>query len=792
MATVNGTDYYFIDMQQASGGNITHHLLKDKAGRDAVAPTEASSTASAAHATGSYFFYNGVLYQATADIASGGTITPNTNCKAVTVGGQLGELKSAKTDAYVLIDTPIKNKRIQMNGTVVNANGYECSDFIPCESGMMVKAYASSFYYQGSPVMAVLSFYSDANTSSLISAVSQIDGSSATTSQTGYFTAIAPSGTKFVRFNTNMNDSLWCRLYSIYSWIVSNMESNSIGKLWECANYFAAQPKTFHVNANATHSATEDKIGVDIANGEKFAVIFSRNYSNAIQFYGYDSSNNGTLLDSSYDKYSYKIFTAASALKTIGMTVSLNSSADDYTFAVISEGNALFTALESLKTVTESADSARASVGNIYRTKFTVAANGTHSSIDDKIAVNIPANQPFIYGIEVTDAVDTSLAMFYATKTSDSTTVNFANVYPDRMTNNLFNGSVSDEISSIGVFYQNTANVAVTVSVIVAIGQVEIDDLFSQEHDIPFSAALDSANIKSLLARYADTENAETFTFFSDPHYLLDSGSMTVERISEIYSEWLRQLDIESKAINAQAVICGGDLINSDSTDAQVCYKLAMNNAISKKLFGNKYHLALGNHDSRFDALSQSVIDNMLFAEEDTQKAYYTVKTPKTKFYFLNTGTDQDGGMDSYRWEQMNWLATKLNAESDLNRIVVMHIFSNDASGDPDNFGSGITPMATNTEAIIKAFNTRSTVSVNGTLYDFTDATGKVRCILCGHTHYDTVYSADGIPVICIDDATAIGNNKRLLFDLCFADYENGKLYAYRHRSDSMREVTLA
>ena len=95
MATVNGTDYYFIDMQQASGGNITHHLLKDKAGRDAVAPTEASSTASAAYATGSYFFYNGVLYQATADIASGGTITPNTNCKAVTVGGQLGELKSA-------------------------------------------------------------------------------------------------------------------------------------------------------------------------------------------------------------------------------------------------------------------------------------------------------------------------------------------------------------------------------------------------------------------------------------------------------------------------------------------------------------------------------------------------------------------------------------------------------------------------------------------------------------------------------------------------------------------------
>lgn len=121
MATVNGTDYYFIDMQQASGGNITHHLLKDKAGRDAVAPTEASSTASAAHATGSYFFYNGVLYQATADIASGGTITPNTNCKAVTVGGQLGDLKSAlneTTDRLVANGT--LEQRVTPNASYTN------------------------------------------------------------------------------------------------------------------------------------------------------------------------------------------------------------------------------------------------------------------------------------------------------------------------------------------------------------------------------------------------------------------------------------------------------------------------------------------------------------------------------------------------------------------------------------------------------------------------------------------------------------------------------------------------
>ena len=93
MALVNGTEYYFIDMQQASGGDTTRHLLKDTNGRAMIAPTEASSTAGAAHPKGSYFIYNGVLYQATADIAAGGTITPGTNCLEKPLGDAVFELQ---------------------------------------------------------------------------------------------------------------------------------------------------------------------------------------------------------------------------------------------------------------------------------------------------------------------------------------------------------------------------------------------------------------------------------------------------------------------------------------------------------------------------------------------------------------------------------------------------------------------------------------------------------------------------------------------------------------------------
>lgn len=62
------------------------------------AMTEASLTASAPHPTGSYFYYGGVLYQATADIANGGTIVTSgsgANCKTAKLGDDVASLKSA-------------------------------------------------------------------------------------------------------------------------------------------------------------------------------------------------------------------------------------------------------------------------------------------------------------------------------------------------------------------------------------------------------------------------------------------------------------------------------------------------------------------------------------------------------------------------------------------------------------------------------------------------------------------------------------------------------------------------
>lgn len=71
---------------------LTHFKAKENA---SIAITEATSTASAPHKAGEYFYYKGDLVIATADIAQVGTITLNTNCKKQPLADSVCELKTA-------------------------------------------------------------------------------------------------------------------------------------------------------------------------------------------------------------------------------------------------------------------------------------------------------------------------------------------------------------------------------------------------------------------------------------------------------------------------------------------------------------------------------------------------------------------------------------------------------------------------------------------------------------------------------------------------------------------------
>ena len=54
--------------------------------------TETTTTASKAYSVGDYFILNNVLYRVTSAIASGGTITIGTNCRATTIMDEIKAL----------------------------------------------------------------------------------------------------------------------------------------------------------------------------------------------------------------------------------------------------------------------------------------------------------------------------------------------------------------------------------------------------------------------------------------------------------------------------------------------------------------------------------------------------------------------------------------------------------------------------------------------------------------------------------------------------------------------------
>lgn len=99
-----------------------------------TAYNEASATSTHAYAVGDYFIYNNVLYQATAAIAVGATIVPDTNCKTTNVTSELIQLNtslaniSQNTPDVIIDNTGRKNGQMlfmllqQIDFSKVNVN----------------------------------------------------------------------------------------------------------------------------------------------------------------------------------------------------------------------------------------------------------------------------------------------------------------------------------------------------------------------------------------------------------------------------------------------------------------------------------------------------------------------------------------------------------------------------------------------------------------------------------------------------------------------------------------------
>lgn len=277
------------------------------------------------------------------------------------------------------------------------------------------------------------------------------------------------------------------------------------------------------------------------------------------------------------------------------------------------------------------------------------------------------------------------------------------------------------------------------------------------------------------------TGEVDTFLYFSDPHCLGLSGTITSAQQAKIDTLFtLISTSVKTNAIDK--VICGGDVLNSYDTQAEAMQKLGYFYGLSKKVVRD-FWIAEGNHDTNYQGKldSESADDTGKFSIaqqvaslfQDEGVCYYSKSTPTTDFYVLDTGLDSDWDMDTYRWEQIDWLANKLLSATKSHGIIVMHIYARTAG----NWAGSIMPMAQKVQALCSALNSRSTITLNGITYDFTASTQKIAVILCGHTHIDYVDTDGDIPVVAIVNTD---HDPNYALDACVVDYGAGEMRCTR------------
>lgn len=326
---------------------------------------------------------------------------------------------------------------------------------------------------------------------------------------------------------------------------------------------------------------------------------------------------------------------------------------------------------------------------------------------------------------------------------------------------------------------------AVRFSINESSGNVSKQDLVANA----FSSPYNETDIDSKSHEFSAMLNGgacEIFAFMTDPHLLGSSGVFN-------QSTFKQYIGLLLKYYNETPVdwmICGGDWLNNGDTQAEACWKLGYMDATMRKLF-KSYFPVLGNHDTNYQGvvssddssrgdLTHQAMVNLMFRENGN--TYYKFKGNNTQFYVFDTGIDWETAMDSFKWEQINWFANALIEDDAAHTVIIQHIFY--------TYGTSVNPMAANIQAVAGAYNSRTTLTLNGITYNFAGCTGKIACVVAGHSHADAIITQDvSVPVWLTTNMTD-GNTPT--FDLCIIDYTAGKMKSVRVGTGVNREMNLA
>lgn len=285
------------------------------------------------------------------------------------------------------------------------------------------------------------------------------------------------------------------------------------------------------------------------------------------------------------------------------------------------------------------------------------------------------------------------------------------------------------------------------------------------------------AKCESFAKLFRSPGEVESFIFYTDPHLLNGTD------YEDEFRTYIKTLHDYYSVTPTSFVVCGGDWIKDNDSYDGACFKLGYIDGWMRTNF-DRHYFVNGNHETNYtgaETLSKNTIRNLMYRGQE--QLYYAFDGVSTRCYVLDSWTP-DYSMTAYHWEQIDWLAAQLVKDDAAHSAIFMHIgfYLNSAS----------TPQVSEFPTIVcqlcQAYNTQSTVTLNGKTYDFAGCSGRMHFVLSGHDHVDHVERFCGIPVISTEDMKEGGVPT---FDLCFADYNAEKLHLVRVGTGEDRTVDI-
>lgn len=294
--------------------------------------------------------------------------------------------------------------------------------------------------------------------------------------------------------------------------------------------------------------------------------------------------------------------------------------------------------------------------------------------------------------------------------------------------------------------------------------------------------------VSEFCALFNDTDNVESFCFFTDPHLFLTGGRFQMDTLETLVSE----LQKVYNSAPCSFIVSGGDWINNGDTKAQACLNLGYVDGIMRSMF-DRHYMLVGNHDTNYQGdawiqdntkyrecmLSNDTLKNLWF--RDQGERYYSFDGNVAKYYVLDTGLDWWNWITEDRKAQIDWLAERLRTDDPAHATILMHMAANPLGEMYEN--------AIAIGKIITAFNSHTTSeAIRESVYDFTSTTGHIDYVLSGHTHKDMLLTLGGVPLIITKNFAGDGV---ATFDLVLADYDKKQINLVRVGSGDNRTVAF-